>query len=328
MQAHMIAFAAGYVMDLLIADPYSLPHPVRWIGSLIAALDRRLLGELPSSDARDPVRERRRGAVLVIVVITVTLLISAAVMMTAYRISAAAGIITEAILTCYTLAAASLRKESMKVYDELQKGDLEGSRRAVSMIVGRDTGSLDEEGVTKAAVETVAENFSDGVIAPMLYNALGGPVAGLVYKAVNTMDSMIGYRNDRYQWFGTAAARLDDFVNYIPARFSAILMIAASAAAGGDYDPVNALRIWKRDRRSHSSPNAAQTESVCAGALGLQLAGDASYFGRIIHKPTIGDDTRAIEAYDIVRVNRLMMLSSAIGELVCLLVIFMMNTIK
>jgi adenosylcobinamide-phosphate synthase len=216
----------------------------------------------------------------------------------------------------------------MKVYRELAKGDLEGSRKAVSMIVGRDTDSLDEKGVTKAAVETVAENFSDGVIAPMLYNALGGPAAGLVYKAVNTMDSMIGYRNDRYQWFGTAAARLDDLVNYIPARLSAVLLIAASAAAGSDYDSGRAFRIWKRDRRNHKSPNAAQTESACAGALGLQLAGDASYFGKIVRKPTIGDDIREIEAYDIVRVNRLMILSSAIGELVCLLVIFMMSTIK
>lgn len=324
----MIAFAAGYVMDLVIGDPHSLPHPVRWIGSLISVLDKSLLGELPDEGSRDPDRERRRGAILVIIVIAATLLISAAVMTTAYHISAAAGIIAEAVLTCYTLAAASLRKESMKVYEELSKGELEGARRAVSMIVGRDTAALDEKGVTKAAVETVAENFSDGVIAPMLYNALGGPVAGLVYKAVNTMDSMIGYKNDRYRWFGTAAARLDDVCSYIPARLSALLLIAVSAFAGSDYDPANALRIWSRDRHNHKSPNAAQTESACAGALGLQLAGDASYFGRVVHKPTIGDDTRAIEAYDIVRVNRLMIMSSAIGELLCLLVIFTMNTIR
>ncbi len=305
-----------------------MPHPVKWIGSLIAFSDRKLLGDITDPAKRDPAAERRHGAFLVLIVLTVTVFAAAALMITAYSISTAAGIIAETILTCYTLAAASLRRESMNVYEELEKGDLEGARRAVSMIVGRDTAVLDEKGVTKAAVETVAENFSDGVIAPMLYDAVGGPVLGLAYKAVNTMDSMIGYKNDRYQWFGTAAAKLDDIVNYIPARISALLLIASSSFAGRDYDAASAFRIWKRDRRNHKSPNAAQTESACAGSLGLQLAGDASYFGKIVHKPTIGDDTRPIESYDIVRVNRLMIISSVLGEIICLLAIFLMSTIK
>ena len=186
------------------------------------------------------------------------------------------------------------------------------------MIVGRDTEVLDETGVTKAAVETVAENFSDGVIAPMLYAAIGGPVLGMTYKAINTMDSMVGYKNDRYMWFGKAAAKLDDAANYIPARLSALLLIAASAIAGKDYDAGRAARIWKRDRRNHKSPNAAQTESAAAGALGVQLAGDAQYFGKAVKKPYIGDKVREIEAYDIVRVNRLMQAASFLGFALCL----------
>lgn len=327
-QAHMAAFAAGYVLDLVIGDPHRMPHPVRWIGSLIAFLDRLLLGDLPQGGERDPARERLRGVLTVVIVIAVTVMLTSAVMAAAYRASTIAGIAVEAILTCYTLATTSLRRESMKVYEELTGGDLESSRRAVSMIVGRDTAVLDREGVTKAAVETVAENLSDGVIAPMLYNAIGGPVLGLAYKAVNTMDSMIGYRNERYQWFGTAAARLDDAVNLIPSRMSAMLLIAAAAVSGRDYDAGRAFSIWRRDRFKHKSPNAAQTESVCAGALGLGLAGDASYFGRIVHKPSIGDPVRAVEVYDIVRVNRLMMISSVMGEIVCLLGIYLISTIR
>ena len=168
------------------------------------------------------------------------------------------------------------------------------------------------------AVETVAENFSDGVIAPMIYTAIGGPVLGLIYKSINTMDSMVGYKNDRYMHFGTAAARLDDAVNFIPARISAILLIIASMICGRDYSAGRAFRIWRRDRSNHKSPNAAQTESACAGSLGLQLAGDAQYFGRIVKKPYIGDPVRAIEPADIIRANRLMLTASVLGEAICL----------
>ena len=187
---------------------------------------------------------------------------------------------------------------------------------------------LDETGITKAAVETVAENFSDGVIAPMIYTAIGGPAAGLIYKSINTMDSMIGYRNDRYMNFGTAAAKLDDAVNYIPSRISALLLIAASAVLPGGYDPASAFRIWRRDRSNHKSPNAAQTESACAGALGLQLAGDAQYFGKTVHKPYIGDPVRPVQAADIIRVNRLMTAASLLGELICLIMIFLVYCIS
>jgi adenosylcobinamide-phosphate synthase len=326
LQAHMIAFAAGFVLDLIIGDPHWMPHPVRWIGSLIAALDRILLGDLPSDDPnselRNPADERRAGTMMVLIVVSVTAILTLIVMAAAYKAHIVCGIVIEAVLTCYLLAMTSLRRESMNVYRALVKGNPTASRQAVSMIVGRDVAVLDEEGVTKAAVETVAENFSDGVMAPMIYAAIGGPVLGLTYKAINTMDSMVGYRNDRYMWFGAPAAHLDDIVNYIPARISALLLIAASAIAGKEFSAPRAYRIWKRDRFNHKSPNAAQTESAAAGALGLQLAGDAQYFGKTVRKPFIGDKVREIEAFDIVRVNRLMTAASFIGFALCMVVIY------
>ena len=231
----------------MVGDPHGIPHPIVWIGKLIARLDAALLGDIPAEKAdpetRDRAAEHRKGLLLVLIVITVTAVLTAIIMYTAYRISPVAGVIVEAILTCYLLAQTSLRRESIKVYRELKDGTLDSARKAVSMIVGRDTQVLDEKGVTKAAVETVAENFSDGVFAPMLYAAIGGPVLGLTYKAINTMDSMIGYKNDRYMWFGTAAAKLDDAANYIPARLSALLLIAASAVSGRDYNASRAFRI-------------------------------------------------------------------------------------
>ncbi|MBE5865055.1 MAG: cobalamin biosynthesis protein CobD [Lachnospiraceae bacterium] len=222
-------------------------------------------------------------------------------------------------MTFQILATKSLRVESMRVYKCLKQEDLEAARQAVSMIVGRDTATLDEVGVAKAAIETVAENTSDGVIAPMLYTALGGPVLGFLYKAVNTMDSMIGYKNDKYLYFGRAAAKLDDIVNFIPARISAYLMIFSAFMSGKCFDGRNAFKIYKRDNRKHASPNSAQTEAVCAGALRIQLAGDASYFGKIVKKPYIGDAYRKVESEDIKRANRLMYLTAWLGELLCLL---------
>ena len=195
------------------------------------------------------------------------------------------------------------------------------------MIVGRDTENLSEEGVAKAAIETVAENTSDGVIAPMLYTALGGPICGFLYKAINTMDSMVGYKNDRYLYFGRTAAKLDDLVNYIPARISAYLMIAASHLGGKSFSGKRALHIYKRDKRKHASPNSAQTESVCAGALEIQLAGDATYFGKQVKKPYIGDALRKVEAEDIRRANRLMYLTAWLGEISCLFVMILIDAL-
>lgn len=216
------------------------------------------------------------------------------------------------VLFCYQIPATkSLRMESMRVYEPLKNADLPLARHYLSWIVGRDTQNLDEEHVAKAAVETVAENTSDGIVAPLFYLVIGGAPLGFLYKAINTMDSMIGYKNDRYLYFGRAAAKLDDAVNFIPAILSAWLMIAASHLLG--LDGKNACRIYQRDHKNHSSPNSARTESVCAGALGVQLAGDAFYFGRLVHKPTIGDPGRPVTAQDIPLARRLMTMTSVLS---------------
>ena len=223
------------------------------------------------------------------------------------------------VYMCYTvLATKSLKTESMKVAEALEQEGLEAGRYAVSMIVGRDTKELTETGVVKAAVETVAENTSDGILAPMFYMVIGGPVLGYFYKAVNTMDSMVGYKNEKYLHFGRAAAKLDDVMNFLPARISALLMVGTAFISGKSYNGKQAWRIWRRDNRKHASPNSAQTESVCAGALGIQLAGDASYFGKVVKKPYIGDPTRAVEPEDIRRTNRLMNRTAWICEILCL----------
>ena len=308
---HITAMAAGFLLDFLLGDPYWLPHPIRAIGSLIGWLEHKW--NHPEE------KNSRKGTVMVLLVLAVTGSVTFLLWAGAYRVHPLLGVVVESIMTYQILATKCLKTESMKVYDALQKQDLEAARKAVSMIVGRDTQSLDETGIAKAAIETVAENTSDGVIAPMLYTAIGGPVLGFLYKAVNTMDSMVGYKSERYLYFGRTAARLDEAVNYMPARISAVLMIAACLLSGSDYNTKKAWRIYRRDRYQHASPNSAQTEAVCAGALGIRLAGSASYFGKLVEKPYIGDAERAVETEDIKRANHLLYLTAWISELLCLL---------
>lgn len=311
-----MAFIAGFILDLLLGDPQNFPHPVRWIGTLIGKLTDKLLIEKENSQEK-----RKKGSLLVVIVIAISVTITALFLWVSYTINTYFGLIIEAVITYQCLATKSLYTESMKVYYSLKDGGLVAGRQAVSMIVGRDTAALDEVGVTKAAVETVAENTSDGIIAPMIYLAIGGPVLGIAYKAVNTMDSMIGYKNDKYLDFGRTAAKLDDVVNYIPARISAYLMVLSALVLGKEFDYKNALRIYKRDRYNHASPNSAQTESVCAGALRVQLAGPASYFGKTVNKPFIGDKLRNVELEDIKRANKLMIATSVICQLICVVVL-------
>ena len=289
----------GFMIDCLLGDPYQLPHPIRWIGNLIARLDKALYKENDSDTVK-----WFKGIVVVIVVLISSTICPALILLPAYSCHFVLGMIVESVMCYYLIAPRCLKDESMKVYLALKKDDVEEARKAVSMIVGRDTDLLDQEGITKAAVETVAENTSDGVTAPLMYMGIGGSVPGFFYKAANTMDSMLGYKNEKYLYFGRCAARLDDLLNYIPARITALIMIMAAPFCG--LNGKNALKIWKRDRRKHESPNSAQTEAVCAGALGVRLAGDAYYFGKFHHKETIGDDTRKIEPEDIRRANRLM----------------------
>ncbi len=311
MSCHCIAFLAGFLLDLVFGDPHWLPHPVRLIGKGIGFLEKKW---------NKGSRRVLKGMWMAVIVLLFTAAVTAGIMVVAYLIHPVVGVIAESILTYYALAVKSLRTESMKVYAFLKDGDLDGARRAVSMIVGRDTDRLDGEGIAKAAVESVAENISDGVTAPMIFLAAGGPVLGFCYKAVNTMDSMTGYKNERFYLFGRVPAKADDVLSFIPARINAFLMMAACLLAGPDYNAGEAFRIYRRDRRSHASPNSAQAESVCAGALGIRLGGDASYFGREVKKPDIGDEKRPVECEDIKRANRLLYVTAVLGEILCLAV--------
>ena len=293
----------GMILDWIFGDPVWLYHPVRIIGKWISFLEK-ILRKFAGDQEGNEKKLLIAGGILWILVILASAAVPMGILYLAEKFSPCAAFVLECFWCYQLLAARSLGKESKKVYKKLIQDDLSGARLAVSMIVGRDTENLTVEGVTKAAVETVAENTNDGVIAPLIYMLIGGPILGFVYKAVNTMDSMLGYKNEKYLYFGRVAAKMDDVAGFIPARISALLMILASCLLG--MDGKNALWIWKRDRRKHASPNAAQTEAVCAGALQVQLAGDAWYFGKKHEKDTIGDPIRDIEPRDILRSEKLM----------------------
>lgn len=314
---HFIAIALGFALDLIVGDPHSLPHPVRWIGALISALEKALRRVFRDS----PGQLRAAGAVLVVLVAGISTACAAGLLWLCALVSWWLALVVESVMCYQMLATRSLRDESMKVARALEGGSLQDGRVAVAMIVGRDTDRLDEAGVTRAAVETVAENVSDGVVAPLLFMALGGAPLGVFYKSVNTMDSMVGYKNDRYRYFGTAAAKLDDVLNFVPARVAGVLMCVAARLVG--LDGRGAWRIFRRDRLAHSSPNSAHTEAACAGALGVQLAGNNYYFGKLVEKPTIGDAVRDVEVEDIARANKLMYATALLGfvlaEAVCFL---------
>ena len=316
MSYHFFAMFLGFVLDLLFGDPHWLPHPIRLIGNLIASLEKLNKKELSDT------KKFLRGFAMVVIVIAWTTGVTAVILEGAYGLHPAIGCAVETIMTYQILATKCLKVESMKVYEQLQKQNLPAARKAVSMIVGRDTEQLDETGVAKAAIETVAENASDGVIAPMIYLAVGGPVLGFAYKAVNTMDSMVGYKNEKNLYFGRFAAKLDDVVNFIPSRVAALLMIVASFLPGKRFSGTGAWKIWRRDSRKHASPNSAQTESVCEGSLGIQLAGDASYFGKTVKKPTIGDALRPVEPEDIRYANVLLYRMAFLGMAVCLSLLY------
>ena len=309
MMERLLVVIAGVIIDLMIGDPHTLWHPVMGIGKLTEATEKYLWSRfrLRDDSAKDRSMKRRAGILLVVIVAAVSTLLVFILLHIAGILFRPLRLIISAVLCWQMLAARSLYEESMAVFRNLSAGNTEAARSAVSMIVGRDTDRLDESGIAKAAVETVAENTSDGVIAPLLFMLVFGPCGAVFYKAVNTMDSMVGYKNERYLDFGWAAARLDDVLNLIPSRISAIAMILMADEAGGDRK--NAARIWRRDRNKHASPNSAQTESACAGALHIRLGGDAWYFGKLVERDMLGDPDRPVEAQDIFRANRLMFAS-------------------
>lgn len=340
----LLALALAGLLDQLFGDPRVAWHPICLIGNLISWTEKWTRPLFPRSKGG----ERVAGIYLVIFVLLIATAVPFAITLGLYRLHPVIGVLTESALLYFTFAARSLERESMAVFHALESGGLDAGRKAVAMIVGRDTAALTETGVVKAAVETVAENTSDGVIAPICYALIGGAPLAYFYKAVNTMDSMVGYKNDRYRYYGTAAARLDDLVNLIPARLSAILIILAyefvtifqksqeKSNGDGKQSVRNRSGLWKRvqkrslrdvwriyrrDCHSHASPNSAQTESVMAGALGVQLAGDASYFGEVHHKPTIGDDLRPVEREDIARAVMLMKVTAMFGWVLALIIL-------
>ncbi len=306
-----LAILCGFALDLLLGDPLWLPHPVVWMGKGTQWMEKGLRRMLPSS----PKGERCGGIILALVLPLVAFGISAGLLIGLGRIHSVLRWVAECWMCYQIFATKELWRQSMNVQRALEKEGLPEARKAVSRIVGRDTDKLDRAGVIKAAVETVAENASDGVVAPLLFMMIGGAPLGMAYKAINTMDSMVGYKNDRYRYFGWAAARLDDAANWIPSRFAAMSMVVSAPLVG--LSARSAGRLWWRDGRNHASPNSAQTEAAMAGALGVQLAGDAVYFGKRVHKPTIGDATRSIESTDILRANRLMLASCILALLLC-----------
>ena len=291
---------ADFLLDCLLGDPLSAAHPVVLMGKLISFLEKKLRSRFPKT----PQGERTAGTIMALLVPLVSAGAGLLLLYLAWRVHPWAYFAVSAFLCWQCFAARCLMTEAKKVVTCLETQGLAAGRRQVAMLVGRDTENLSEEQVIKAAVETVAENTSDGVVAPLLWMVLLGAAGGLFYKAINTMDSMVGYKNEKYLHFGRAAAKLDDGANYVPARLSALAMIGAAFLL--KLDGKGAWRVWRRDRRNHASPNSAQTESACAGALGVRLGGDASYFGQLYKKPTIGDPRRPIEWADVHRACKLM----------------------
>lgn len=303
----LYALILGFCLDLLIGDPHWMPHPIVFIGKLISAVEKGMRKVFPKTT----LGENLAGGAVWLIVVTVSTGLPGLILWLAYSFHSLLGLVLETIMCAQILATKSLRQESMKVYAALQSGDLGKARYAVSMIVGRDTARLDAAGVTRAAVETVAENTSDGIIAPMLFLAIGGAPLGFFYKAVNTMDSMLGYVEMPYKNVGLIPAKMDDVFNFLPARISALVMLAAGMLLG--MDGKNGWKVFHRDRYNHASPNSAQTESVCAGLLGLRLAGDAWYHGVLHKKKYIGDPLREIEPEDIPRSCRLLYATATLG---------------
>jgi adenosylcobinamide-phosphate synthase len=310
MRYSLIALCTGFLLDFILGDPNYFWHPIRLIGKLIAFIEKLLRKMFPKTKQGELVG----GIFLLCIVLGISTVIPVLILSVTYHLNLHAGIVLESVMCYQLLATKSLKVESGKVYKALKTSDIEAGRSAVSMIVGRDTKNLTESGIIKAAVETVAENTSDGSIAPLFYMVIGGAGLGFFYKAVNTMDSMVGYKNERYLYFGKTAARMDDVLNYIPARMSAYIMILGTGFT--KYSTRKAWKIYRRDRYNHASPNSAHTEAVVAGALEVQLAGDAYYFGKLYPKKTIGDDIRTVEVEDIKKANDLLYITAIIGMII------------
>ncbi|ROR31636.1 adenosylcobinamide-phosphate synthase [Mobilisporobacter senegalensis] len=306
----IISVAIGFGLDFIFGDPEGFWHPIRLIGKIINTTESILRNIFPKTKYGELIA----GIFLVIIVTGISTMLPFLILTLIFQWNLYIGILVQSIMCYQLIATKSLKVESMKVYQALSKKDLNGARYAVSRIVGRDTEALSAQGIIRATVETIAENTSDGSIAPLFYMVIGGPVLGFFYKSVNTMDSMVGYKNDKYLYFGRAAAKLDDILNFIPARISAFLMIISTKIM--NLNLKNAIKIYLRDRFHHSSPNSAHTEAVMAGALDITLGGDAYYFGKLHPKQTIGDNNREIQCEDIKKANHLLYITAIAGFLI------------
>lgn len=291
---------AAFALDLVLGDPHGMPHPVVLIGAIINRLEI-LLASLFNN-------RRLAGVLLAGLTLLVSGLLACGLLRLAAEIHPILGLVVSVWLAYTTLALRALHVESRAVVRCVERKRLDEARRGLSMIVGRETATLDEEGILRACIETVAENTSDGVVGPLFYLFLGGPVAAILYKAASTLDSMVGYRDDRYRELGWASARFDDLVNLIPSRLTGMLMALAAPFCG--LSGWGAWRIMLRDARRHASPNAGFPESAMAGALGVRLGGPAVYFGEQVDKPTLGDDTRPITVASYRGAIRLLYLTS------------------
>lgn len=298
---HIIFFA--FILDLILGDPRWFPHPVVLIGRLISFLENVFRISIKNKGW-----ELLAGGILAIVVPASAFLVTYWLIGTASSFSQAAGWLAAVFLGYTTIAARSLYSEPQKVAKLLLTGDLPDARKELSCLVGRDTQELDEKGIVRALIETVAENTSDGVIAPLFYLAIGGPPLAMAYKAVNTLDSMVGYKNERYLHFGRASARLDDIANYIPARLSALLMIFAAFILRKDW--IGACKITARDGRNHPSPNSGYPEAAMAGAMGKRLGGLSYYGGIPSNKPFIGNEKGDFQVVDVKNAGKLMITAS------------------
>lgn len=309
MRVYLLSIALAFLMDLLLGDPRSIPHPVVLMGKLISFLEKGLRSLFPKTEGG----ERWAGRLLWLLVVLASFFLPLLLLLLALRIHPILCFLLHTVFSWQMLAIRSLRQETMKVVPPLRRGNLPVARKALSMIVGRDTQELSREGIVKACVETVAENTADGIIAPLFYLFLGGAPLAMLYKAVNTMDSMIGYIDPPYTHLGRFAAKADDVFNFLPARLCALLLLGAGVLRG--WDGKRAWRTFQRDRYKHASPNSAQTESMVAGLLGVQLAGDASYGGHLHKKETIGDPLRPIRISDIAETCRLSLGTACLGLL-------------
>ncbi len=301
----ILVMVIAYLLDLVIGDPYSFPHPIRFIGNLIRFTEGKTRIIFKSKK-----QLKIGGFLLWTITVGFTALVTNLIL-NLLCINNIFYVIIASIILYTTLSTKCLADEAKKIYEVLKTGDIEKSRKQLSYIVGRDTTSLNENEIIRATVETVAENTVDGIISPMMYGFIGGPVLAMAYKAINTLDSMVGYKNEKYGDIGFASAKIDDIANFIPARITPFFMMIASFILG--FNSKKSIKIAMRDRKNHKSPNCAYAEGAVAGALEVQLGGTNMYFGEKVYKPTIGDKDRELEAEDILRTNKIMYLTSFIA---------------